>query len=89
MGSAYATISHMGKTLISASLALAALTDAQQRVKDAEYALTQARLERDELIRDAKRAPVPYLTIMRHTGLSRDRLIKIVNSPDARDPDGV
>lgn len=77
----------MGKTLqrtISASLALAALTDACDEVRKAEQALIAARANRDDLIRDAKASTLPYATIMRHTGLSRDRLIKIVHSP-ARD----
>lgn len=79
----------MGKTAvpISASLALAALTDACNDVRDKEAATIDARRSRDELIRDARRAKIPYTTIMKRTGLSRDRLIKITHNPDARDPD--
>lgn len=79
----------MGKTLISATLALHALTDACDEVKNAEHALTQARANRDDLIRDARMAKIPYGTIMRQTGLSRDRLIKIAHSPSDAHPDGV
>lgn len=77
----------MGKTLISASLALAALTDACNAVKDAEYALTQARIERDELIRDARAAKIPYSTLMVKTRLSKDRLINIALNPRVADYD--
>lgn len=87
MGSAYAIIIGMAKRLISASLALAALTDACNAVKDAEHALTQARQERDELIRDAREAKIPYSTIMVRTRLSKDRLINIARNPRVSDYD--
>ena len=71
----------MGKTLISASLALAALSDAQQRVIDARNALAEATAERDDLIRDARAASIPYATLMARTRLSKDRLINIAKAP--------
>ncbi len=71
--------------LISASLALAALEDAQQAVKDAEAALKRARSNRDDLIRDAREAKIPYATLAKRTGLGRERLINIAHSPTRED----
>lgn len=71
----------MAKTLISASLALAALTEAQAAVIAARDALDKATIERNELIRDARDASIPYSTIMARTRLSKDRLINIAKAP--------
>lgn len=71
----------MGKTLISASLALAALSDAQAEVLRARDALAKATAARDDLIRDARTARIPYSTLMARTRLSKDRLINIAKSP--------
>ncbi|WNN95105.1 hypothetical protein SEA_MAGRITTE_154 [Microbacterium phage Magritte] len=49
--------------------------------------MQDARANRDDLIRDAKASTLPYSTIMRQTGLSRDRLIKIVHSPAKHEQD--
>lgn len=74
---------------ISASLALSALKDSAEAVRAAEQALQQARSERNELIRDARTALIPYPVLMRATGLKREHLSNIVNSADITSPAGV
>jgi hypothetical protein len=67
---------------ISASLALSALEDASQEVRDAEEVLRRARANRDELIRDARANSIPYPVLTKRTGLGREHLSKIANSAD-------
>lgn len=76
----------MQKT-ISASLALASLTDQCDRVRESERKLNDDRAERDDMIRDCRAAKIPYTTLIKRTGLSRDRLIKIAHNPHSIDRD--
>lgn len=66
---------------LSVSMALESLSDQMQVVKDAEHTLLKERALRDDLIRDARENDIPYRTLMRITGMSRDRLYTIVTTP--------
>lgn len=85
-GSAYATLSHMGKTL-SASMALAELTNQSELVVAKKRDYLDEMAVRDEMIRDCRAVGIPYATLMRRTGLSRDRLIKIAQTPTTESVD--
>jgi len=66
---------------LSVSMALTALQEQVTIASDAELRLTQERARRDDLIRDARENNIPFRTLVKITGLSRDRLYTIVNSP--------
>lgn len=76
----------MPKTVISATLALAALEDQCKRTNDAYQAYLDEKSIRDNLIRDSRSARIPYSTLIRRTKLSRDRLVKIASSADPDAP---
>lgn len=64
---------------VSAALLRDELTNSAAAVRTAEQRLSEARTERDSIIREAS-SLVPMLTLARLTGLSRDRIYKIVYS---------
>lgn len=66
---------------ISVTLALEALEEQVEVVATSRESLSRQMGIRDELIRDAIGAGLPYRRLVRITGLSRDRLYTIVNSP--------
>lgn len=66
---------------LSVSMALESLREQCEIVNAAELRLTQERAKRNDLIRDARDNGIGYRAIMRLTGLSRDRLYTLVNSP--------
>lgn len=66
---------------ISVSMALTALHEQTAALFTAEEKVRAERAIRDDLIRDARAGGVSFPRIMRETGLSRDRLNQIVNSP--------
>ena len=71
---------------ISATLARAALKDASRYAREKQREADEAMEARNRLIRDARRAGFPYTVLMTDTELSRDRLIKIAQTPDAQEP---
>lgn len=66
---------------LSVTMALTALEEQVTTVNDAELHLTRQRQIRDDLIRDARENNIPFRTLVKITGLSRDRLYTIVNAP--------
>jgi len=70
--------------LISVSMALEALSDAVSEVKQKEVAWKDSMAVRDDLIRNAMDGDVPLRRLVAITGLSRDRLYTIYNSPSKR-----
>lgn len=66
---------------ISVSMALSALHEQMTALNDAIEVVNKERSIRDDLIRDARENGISFPRIMRETGLSRDRLNQIVNSP--------
>lgn len=66
---------------LSVTMALKALEEQCTIVNDAELRLTQERDRRNDLIRDARDNDIPFRTLMKITGLSRDRLFTLVNMP--------
>ncbi len=67
--------------LISVTMALDSLREQATVVSEAEENLTRQRAIRDNLIIDAHEANVPMRKLITLTGLSRDRLYTIANSP--------
>jgi len=66
---------------LSVSMALDALGDQVVALSEAESVVEQERALRDDMIRDARESGIGYRTLTKITGLSRDRLYTIVNSP--------
>lgn len=66
---------------ISVSLALSALEEQVLSVEEAVQHLYEQRAARDNLIRDARENGIGYPRLVRITGLSRERLVKIINQP--------
>jgi hypothetical protein len=66
---------------ISVLLALDGLSEQCEALADLEAKTTRERAIRDNLIRDARAGGVSYRALVKITGLSRDRLYTIVNSP--------
>lgn len=62
---------------ISVTMALDSLREQSTATIEAREHYEQQLALRDDLIRDCRAARVPVATIMRITGLSRDRIIKI------------
>lgn len=71
---------------LSVSMALTALSEQVDAVTQAEEHLRRQYDLRNGLIRDARDCGIGYRRLTTITGLSRDRLYTIVNTPD---PDGV
>lgn len=69
---------------LSVSMALNALTEQVNALAEAEQLVHKERAIRDDLIRDARAAGIGYRNLTQLTGLSRDRLYTIVNSPSKR-----
>ncbi len=77
----------MAKTdmpLPSATMALDALREQCDTVRDLEAQLKAARALRDDLIRDCRAVRVPYPFLGKVTKLTRDRLADIVSSGTSR-----
>lgn len=66
---------------LSVSMALSALGESVDDVIAAEKHLKDTREVRNDLIRDAVTAGISYNRVSRITGLSRDRIYTIVNTP--------
>lgn len=66
---------------LSVSMALDALSEQVDALAEAEKNVAVQRKIRDDLIRDARGADIGYRRLTNLTGLSRDRLYTIVNSP--------
>jgi hypothetical protein len=69
------------QTRLSVSMALDALSEQVTALSEAEQTVATERAIRDDLIRDAREAGIGYSRLVKITGLSRDRLYTIVNSP--------
>lgn len=67
--------------LISVTMALDSLRDQVDTVIAAKSTLEREMAYRDDLIRSARDAKVPERTLVRITGLSRDSIHRIANSP--------
>lgn len=67
--------------LISVRMAVDSLTEQCTVVSNAQDILSRERGIRDNLIRGMFEARVPAKELVRITGLSRDRLYNIANSP--------
>jgi len=65
---------------LSATMAVESLREQVSSVRELEEALARERNSRDELIRDARACALPYDMLMRLTGLSRQRLHRIIVS---------
>lgn len=65
---------------ISVTMALDSLREQVTSAAEAKAHYEQQQAIRDDLIRDCRAAKVPFGTLMRITGLSKDRLIKIAHS---------
>ena len=71
---------------ISVTMALDALTEQVEVVRKAEETLIRQRAIRDDLIRDARLSGgIGYRRLVNITGLSRDRLYTLINSPSLSD----
>ena len=66
---------------ISVKLALQSFTEQVYETVEAKLAYTEAMEVRNQLIREARSNGVPSRTLERITGLSRDRIARIVTSP--------
>lgn len=66
---------------LSVSMALDALSEQVDALRAAEDKVLTERTLRDNLIRDARDSGIGYRRLVTITGLSRDRLYTIVNSP--------
>lgn len=67
--------------LISVTMALDSLREQVTAVNEAKDALTREMAYRDDLIRSARESKVPERTLVKLTGLSRDSIHRIANSP--------
>ena len=67
--------------LISVTMALDSLTEQVDTVNEAKENLARQMAYRDDLIRSAREAKVPERTLVKLTGLSRDSIHRIANSP--------
>jgi hypothetical protein len=65
---------------ISLSLAVDALLEASEEVRDLQSRLDDLRASRDRLIKDAYDNGMPMLKLARITGLSRERIYAITRS---------
>jgi len=66
---------------LSVGLALDQVTASCNKVNKLKHELDYERRERNRYIKDALQY-VPISQLMRHTGMSRDMLYRIKNSPD-------
>lgn len=67
--------------LISVTMALESLKEQVSTVKTAKETWERELAYRDDLIRSAREHKVPERTLVRITGLSRDSIHRIANSP--------
>lgn len=65
----------------SFTLALALLAQEVRELEELEERVREKRGERNVLLQDARDNGVPYKKLMQVTGLSRDTIAGIVNSP--------
>ncbi len=66
---------------VSAALLADEISNSASRVREAEQALTEARAVRDKLIRESS-SLISMLKLARLTGLTRERIYRIVYSGD-------
>lgn len=69
---------------LSAVMLLDGLQDQCNSVESAEAVLRSERATRDSMIRDLISVGIPYKRVQAITGLSRDRVYTIVNTPASR-----
>lgn len=66
---------------ISVTMAMESLKDQVRATQEAKEEYARAIAIRDDLIRDCRAAKIPERTLVGITGLSRDSIHRIANSP--------